>query len=201
MRKSDKQDIRLVPIEKINPSPYNPRVDLSPADPEYQHIKHSIESFGYLDPIVWNERTGNIVSGHQRFKILVDSGLTEVECRVVDFDEEREKACNLAMNKATGLWDMDKLNALLDEMKGLDWDMSSFGFDTSSPAEDLQPYEPEGYGGDGEKSYRVAYEIIFNDEAEQDKWYEFLTYLRDKYPDAETISERIVSEICEVMGE
>ncbi|WP_268988045.1 hypothetical protein [Paenibacillus polymyxa] len=27
---------------------------------------------GYIDPIIWNERTGNIVDGHQRYKIMVN---------------------------------------------------------------------------------------------------------------------------------
>lgn len=135
MAKTDKGNtispmMRIVPIEKLNPAPYNPRVDLSPDSPEYSHIKKSIDSFGYLDPIVWNERTGNIVSGHQRYKILVAEGHKEIEVRVVDFDENTEKACNLAMNKAVGLWDDDRLNTLLTEMAGTEWDMSEFGFDS-----------------------------------------------------------------------
>lgn len=124
-------DLKYIPVEQMNPAPYNPRVDLSPDSPEYQHIKNSLDSFGYLDPIVWNKRTGNIVSGHQRYKIMVDGGATELMVRVVDFDEDTEKACNLAMNKAVGLWDEEKLNTLLEEMKGTSWDMSDFGFDLS----------------------------------------------------------------------
>ncbi|MDD2300189.1 MAG: hypothetical protein PHU69_11195 [Fermentimonas sp.] len=30
--------------------------------------------FGYVEPIVWNEETGNIVGGHQRYKILLEAG-------------------------------------------------------------------------------------------------------------------------------
>lgn len=123
-------NLQVVSVEKMNPAPYNPRVDLKPSDPEYQHIKNSIDSFGYLDPIVWNERTENIVSGHQRFKILKEQGIKEVDCIVVDFDEEKEKACNLAMNKAVGLWDDVKLEELLQDLKGTSWDMSDFGFES-----------------------------------------------------------------------
>lgn len=121
-------ETRVVSIDKLNPSTYNPRVDLTESDAEYQHIKNSLESFGYLDPIVWNERTGNIISGHQRYKILVADGATELEVKVVDFDLETEKACNLAMNKATGLWDEEKLNALLLEMENSPFNMEDFGF-------------------------------------------------------------------------
>lgn len=121
-------DLQKVKVSEMNPAPYNPRVDLQESDPEYQHIKNSIESFGLLDPVVWNKRTGNIVSGHQRFKIMVAGGATELDCVVVDFDEDKEKACNLAMNKAVGLWDSASLDALLEEMKSTEFDMGDFGF-------------------------------------------------------------------------
>lgn len=52
-------NIRIVPIDQINAAAYNPRVDLQPGDPEYEKLKHSIEEFGYVEPIVWNERTGH----------------------------------------------------------------------------------------------------------------------------------------------
>lgn len=139
----DGHDMRVIPVSEMNPAPYNPRVELKPDDPEYQHIKNSLDSFGYLDPIVWNERTGNIVSGHQRYRILVDGGATELLVRVVDFDEDTEKACNLAMNKAVGLWDEEKLEALLSEMKNTSWDMTDFGFDDEeleSLGEEENPY-------------------------------------------------------------
>jgi hypothetical protein len=129
MKKEKQIDMQSIEISLLNPAPYNPRVDLKPTDPEYQHIKNSLDDFGYLDPIVWNKRTGNIVSGHQRYKILKEQGTTELLCVVVDFDEDKEKACNLAMNKAVGLWDDKKLEELLSEMQDTEWDMSDFGFD------------------------------------------------------------------------
>jgi ParB-like chromosome segregation protein Spo0J len=40
----------------INLNPYNPRIELQPGDLEYEKLKYSIEEFGYVEPIVWNER-------------------------------------------------------------------------------------------------------------------------------------------------
>jgi ParB-like chromosome segregation protein Spo0J len=77
-------EIRKIPIEKLNPAAYNPRKDLQPGDPEYEKLKRSIQEFGYVEPIVWNKRTGNIVGGHQRYKVLLDMGMSEVDCVVVD---------------------------------------------------------------------------------------------------------------------
>ena len=138
MSKQKLENIQSIDITLLNPAPYNPRIDLKPTDIEYQHIKNSIDNFGYLDPIVWNKRTGNIVSGHQRFKILKEQGVKEVQCVVVDFDIEKEKACNLAMNKAQGLWDYSALDLLLSELEKTEWDMADFGF---SPIQEFEDKE------------------------------------------------------------
>lgn len=56
-------DIRIIPIEQLNAAVYNPRLDLQPGDPEYEKLRRSLDEFGYVDPIVWNEQTGNMVGG------------------------------------------------------------------------------------------------------------------------------------------
>jgi len=99
----------------LNPAKYNPRKDLQPGDPEYEKLLRSVEEFGYVEPIIWNERTGNIVGGHQRFKVLSQIGYTEIECVVVNLDEQREKALNVALNKISGEWDLSKLTDLLPD--------------------------------------------------------------------------------------
>ena len=82
-------DIQKLSIEKLNPSAYNPRKDLKPGDAEYEKLRRSIEEFGYVEPIIWNKRTGNIVGGHQRYKVLVALGYTDVDCVVLDIDEQK----------------------------------------------------------------------------------------------------------------
>ena len=54
---------RLVPVDSINPAPYNPRRQLRPGDVEYEKLKKSIEEFGLVEDLVWNERTGTLVGG------------------------------------------------------------------------------------------------------------------------------------------
>lgn len=121
-----------IPINRAKPAPYNPRKDLTPEDLEYRRIDKSIDRFGPVEPIVWNERTGHIVGGHQRYKILVARGETEIQVVRVDLSLEEEKALNLALNKAVGAWDEDKLAALLDEFltsPDLDLEFTGFEFD------------------------------------------------------------------------
>src|SRR5688572_1371068 len=69
--------VKRISISKVNPAPYNPRKDLQPGDPEYEKLKLSMAQFGCVEPLVWNKRTGNLVGGHQRFKILLEQGATE----------------------------------------------------------------------------------------------------------------------------
>lgn len=84
-------------LSDLRPAEYNPRVPLTPADPEYQSIKRSIEEFGYADPIVINA-DGTIIKGHQRRTVLMDLGYTEVEVIVLDIqDKTKEKALNVAL--------------------------------------------------------------------------------------------------------
>ena len=120
--------IRKIPIEKLNPAAYNPRKDLQPGDPEYEKLKRSMQEFGYVEPIVWNKRTGNIVGGHQRYKVLLDMGMREVDCVVVDLDDAKEKALNLALNKIQGDWDYLKLKDLLQELDTGEFDIELTGF-------------------------------------------------------------------------
>ena len=124
-------------IEKKNtadllPADYNPRKDLKPGDAEYEKLKRSIEQFGYVEPVIWNKTTGRVVGRHQRLKVLMDMGMTEVDCVVVEMDEDKEKALNIALNKISGDWDKDKLALLIADLQGADFDVSLTGFE---PAE------------------------------------------------------------------
>jgi ParB-like chromosome segregation protein Spo0J len=102
---------------------------LKPGDREYERLKKSVLEFGFVDPLVWNERTGRLVGGHQRLKVLKELGYKEVEVSVVDLPEEKEKALNVALNKIQGEWDEEKLGELLKELKESETvDVTATGF-------------------------------------------------------------------------
>ena len=124
--------IEKLKTELLIPADYNPRKDLKPGDPEYDKLKRSIEQFGYVEPVIWNKTTGRVVGGHQRLKVLLDMGITEIECVVIEMDEDKEKALNIALNKISGDWDKDKLALLIADLQGADFDVSLTGFE---PAE------------------------------------------------------------------
>ena len=127
--------IEKIHISKLNPAEYNPRKNLQPGDAEYEKLKRSMEQFGYVEPVIWNKTTGRVIGGHQRLKVLVDLGLKEVDCVVVEMDEKREKVLNIALNKINGEWDTDKLAMLISDLQGSDFDVSLTGFEEAEIAD------------------------------------------------------------------
>ncbi len=122
-------EIEKISISKLNPAKYNPRKDLKPGDAEYEKLKRSMDEFGYVEPIIWNKRTGRVISGHQRLKILKSMGYADVECVVLDLDEVKEKALNVALNKIGGEFDIPLLTDLLKDLSDSDFDATLTGFD------------------------------------------------------------------------
>ena len=149
-------NIEKISVEKLLPAKYNPRKDLQPGDPEFEKLKRSITEFGYVEPIIWNKRTGVVIGGptaaadqmpkpaaqesvllvgHQRLAVLQHLGYTEVDCVVLDIDEQKEKALNVALNKISGAWDVPLLTALLRDLDESGFDATLTGFDISEMSE------------------------------------------------------------------
>lgn len=143
-------------VKDLLPADYNPRKDLKPGDPEYEKLKRSIEQFGYVEPVIWNEKTGRVVGGHQRLKVLTDMGITEVDVVVVDMDTEKEKALNIALNKISGEWDTEKLALVIADLQDTDFDVSLTGFDPEE-LEDL--FRDDVKGGVKEDDFDVEAEL------------------------------------------
>lgn len=121
--------IREIEISKLNPAKYNPRKELAPGMKEWDQLVKSIEEFGFVEPIVWNERTGNVVGGHQRLAVLDYLGHDTVPCSVVDLDEYEEKLLNIALNKIKGDWDYEKLEEVLKAFDAEVAELSGFTAD------------------------------------------------------------------------
>lgn len=111
-------EIRRMKLADLNPSDYNPRIRLVPGTPPYETLRNSIQTFGYVDPLVWNSTTGNLVGGHQRYWILEDEGVEEADVSVVALEPEQEMALNVILNnpKAQGEYDPGKLQSLLGSL-------------------------------------------------------------------------------------
>lgn len=141
--------IEKVNAARLNPAAYNPRRDLKPGVKDYEKLKRSIEEFGFIEPVVWNKRTGFVVGGHQRLKVLLEMGETEIDCVVVDLEPQKEKALNLALNRIQGGWDESKLAEVMADLDTSDFDVSLTGFD----AEEIDALMNKFYSADAEEDH------------------------------------------------
>ena len=136
-------DVRTLPIAELTPAEYNPRVPLRPTDKAYRKLKRSLERFGLVEPLVWNELTGRVVGGHLRLGILKELGFAEVPVSVVRLTDAEERALNVVLNnrEAQGRFEVGKLAVLLEELK----ETPEFA-DTGITLTDLRglTYEPDG---------------------------------------------------------
>ena len=102
-------------IEQLKPADYNPR---TMTDRARTGLSNSIESFGLVQPIIYNKRTEHVVGGHQRLYDIIQKGATETDVVVVDLPEIKEKALNIALNHSgiAGDFETEKLESLLQEI-------------------------------------------------------------------------------------
>lgn len=128
MSRSKYQKFEALEIARadIKNAPYNPRTI---TDKARKMLRKNIKSKGLLETLVWNKRTGNLVSGHQRISILDDlEGNSDytLTVAVVDLDEKAEVEQNIFFNSTTpqGVFDLDALQDMIDG--GLDWDAAGF---------------------------------------------------------------------------
>jgi len=126
--KAMKWEVRKIKLADAKPFAENPR---KIEDKNQKALSASLRRFGYVDLIVWNEQTGNIVGGHQRYTLLVQQGVKEANMIVVDMSPEEELAANLTLNnpEIEGDWD-DPVGELLSRIEDVDPDFfAEAGFD------------------------------------------------------------------------
>ena len=186
-------EIRKVKVSDIIVAPYNPRVALKAGDPDYEKIKRSLEEFGLVEPLVFNEHNGVLVGGHQRLQVMMDSGAQEVEVSVVNIkDENREKALNIALNKIAGRWDMDKMHDIMADMREHDFDLSLTGFDMLE-SENILAHDDGGTGGPAPLDAHLTYMLVFDTQAQYDEFMDIIGKLRDKPGD--TIVDKLINTL------
>ena len=132
MAKNDFERFEVVTIKRsqITLAAYNPRfID----DGAKKRLKKGMKKLGLLEPLIWNKRTGILVSGHQRLSILDEmkhypsKGDYDIQVAAVDLSEAEEREANVALNNQSmmGDFDFDALRELAN-FNGVDVD--AFGF-------------------------------------------------------------------------
>lgn len=169
---------------------------------QIEQICASIQEFGFINPILCDPEM-NVLAGHGRLMAAKQLGMDKVPVLIIDgLTEEQKRAYVLADNKLTemGGWDAEKLFDELKELENFDFSLDIFdmdkwdldiSFESDHDSNDSEPAEPKEHG------YSIAYELVFNDEDEQDRWYDFLVKVKSAMPELETISERVLAVVDE----
>lgn len=148
-KKQSKRHIEYLPVDDIVPDPQNPKTHV------LDDIEDSMRRFGYTEPILMDERTGKLISGHGRTEVLVAAqgkGLDPPDGVIVTADgtwtipvvrgwsskdDIEAKAYLIAANRLTerGGWLADPLAELLAEIGESGHGLSGVGYDDDEAAD------------------------------------------------------------------
>lgn len=140
----------LVPLSSLVPSPKNPKL-------HSEGIQTSISRFGFIEPVVIDERTGQLISGHGRMEALqeaqgggqgppegieVQDGewLVPVNRGWASKSDQEASAALVALNRYVELggWDDQALADILQDLSAVPDGLEGIGYDQDEIAELLQ---------------------------------------------------------------
>lgn len=186
--------IQYRPISDLTPYANNPRTH---SDEQIAQLVGSIQEFGFTNPILVDPE-GVVIAGHGRLEAAGLAGLEKVPTIVLaNLTEDQRRAYVIADNKLTlnGDWDpvmLEREIRLLGEVK---FDLDILGFRASEMRKLL---EDKSDGDDGKEDNGgnpvISYNIVFDNESQQDNWYTLLSKLREMFG-GETIAERLNDHI------
>ena len=109
-----------IPANQLLANPNNPRRH---PGKQREALRGSLETLGYYDAVIMNERTGYLIDGHARVEeqLTLDETAT-IPVLVVDMTEAEENQALLTHDYITQLaiYDQDTLNDLLQQTEAYD---------------------------------------------------------------------------------
>lgn len=149
-------------LSDLAPNPNNPR---RITDDKLKMLSKSLDAFGDLSGVLYNETTRRLFGGHMRKRVFppeseivleerfiepTRTGTTALGYIVVDgekfgyrqvrWEELTEKAAALAANRGAGEWDMPRLSDWLVELDQHNYDLDLTGFSAQEIEDIVAPY-------------------------------------------------------------
>ncbi len=162
---------RMEKLANLAKNPKNPR---KITEKKLEMLKKSVLEFGNLDGIVYNRQLERLVGGHQR-QTLDPEAIVEITIkydpptstgtiaegyailhgerfsyREVMWDENKDKAGNIAANKGAGQWDYPQLREWMQELDDLNYDMDLTMHDEEERENLMVPVERVPPAGDAD---------------------------------------------------
>lgn len=125
---STKLEYVLKPIAELTANPRNARTH---SKDQIKKIAASIKEFGFIAPAII-DKDGVLVAGHGRLEAAKKLKMAEIPCVIADhLTPEQLRAYMLADNRIQldSGWNEDILKIELNELAGMDFDLSLTGFD------------------------------------------------------------------------
>lgn len=188
---SKSPSITSVSLEALIPYARNSRTH---SDEQVAQIAASIKEFGWTNPVLIDADHG-IIAGHGRVMAARKLGLDKVPCIVLShLSDAQKKALIIADNKLAlnAGWDTEMLSVEIDELRDLNFDINLLGFEQQE-LNDLigTPNLPPETVDEKDLNYTIQYNIVFDEEEQQEDWYGFVRFLKESLPDAETLGQRL----------
>lgn len=125
-----KTKMEMVEIDKLVPYVNNARTH---SKEQIMKLRSSLREFGFINPVIIDSQF-NIIAGHGRVLAAKEEKMDKVPCILVDYlSEAQKKAYIIADNKMAldAGWDEELLRIEIEELEGMDFDLSLTGFDVS----------------------------------------------------------------------
>lgn len=156
------------PATEFRPHPKNAREH--PAK-QYEVLKESIEQDGFRAPIIENRRTGFMIDGHLRLKVVMEC-FPELAANVpfiqVDYSVEQESRALATHDLITQLatWNPASFDSLLRDFQTTSQSMADM---LSKHAKEIGLYEEQRKNADSDVEYKSEFSVLIKcaDEREQ----------------------------------
>lgn len=183
--------------ETLKEYPGNPRKG------DIDKIAESLKANGQYKPIVIQESTNYVLVGNHTLKAIKKLGWDFVDAVVLDVDDEAAKRIVLADNRTSDAssYDYDLLSDMLKSMPTLDgtgYDEAALQNLMNSAITFGAELDSSDMGTRGLGTPIVHYDIVFDSEEQQAIFYGLVRYLKNKYPEAGSLGERLATWILEL---
>lgn len=140
--------IETIPIDAVTEDPANTRKH---GERNLYTIAGSLKRFGQVEPLVVQRKTGQVIGGNGRLRVMRELGWEKVSVVKVDIDDTQAAALSIALNRTAELADWDKAALhsiltsfdaeLLDAVGFDEYDVSALDWEPLPPDDAIEPDE------------------------------------------------------------
>lgn len=177
-----------VPVDSLVPYPGNPRRGNVPK------IADSLRAHGQFRPVVVQASTRYVVAGNHLLEAAKLLRWPTVAATVLDIDDDQARRLLLADNRtsAAGYDDKDDLAKVLAELGG---ELSGTAYDDDEVARLLARLDAAQAGPTPAPVSHGTLQLVWDDPDQRTTWNAFQRRLRQRYPDCETATARLIAHI------